>query len=72
MFETEFGVRMIRAVERLKAVAADRAHARTLQVADGAPLLLVERVSHTYGDQPVELRRGYCVTDRHHYYNELN
>ncbi|MCO5108217.1 MAG: GntR family transcriptional regulator [Burkholderiaceae bacterium] len=72
MFETEFGVRMIRAVERLKAVAADRARARTLQVHEGAPLLLVERVSHTYGDQPVELRRGYCVTDRHHYYNELS
>lgn len=72
MFETEFGVRMIRAVERLKAVCADRAHARTLQVSEGTPLLLVERVSHTYGDQPVELRRGYCVTDRHHYYNVLS
>lgn len=72
MFETEFGIRMIRAAERLKAVAADRARARTLQVAEGAPLLLVERVSRTYGDQPVELRRGYCVTDRHHYFNELS
>lgn len=71
MFETEFGTRMIRAAERLKAVAADRARARTLQVAEGAPLLLVERVSRTYGEQPVELRRGYCVTERHHYFNEL-
>ena len=62
---------MIRAAERLKAVAADRARARTLQVAEGAPLLLVERVSRTYGEQPVELRRGYCVTERHHYFNEL-
>lgn len=72
LFETEFGTRMIRAAERLKAVAADRARARTLQVAEGAPLLLVERVSRTYGDQPVELRRGYCVTARHHYFNELS
>jgi GntR family transcriptional regulator len=71
MFETEFDTRMIRATERLKSVAADRAHARTLQVAEGAPLLLVERVSRTYGDHPVELRRGYCVTERHHYFNEL-
>lgn len=71
MLETEFGVRMIGATERLKAVAADRGRARTLQVAEGSPLLLVERVSHTYGEQPVELRRGYCVTQRHHYYNEL-
>lgn len=72
MFETEFGVRMIAAAERLKAIGADRARARTLQVAEGFPLLLVERVSHTYGDQPVELRRGYCVTQHHHYYNELS
>ena len=72
LFETEFGTRMIRAAERLKAIAADRARARTLQVAEGSPLLLVERVSRTYADQPVELRRGYCVTDRHHYFNELS
>ena len=44
LFETEFGVRMIGAAERLKAVAADRSHARALHVVEGAPLLLVERV----------------------------
>ncbi len=71
LFETEFGTRMIRALERLKAVAADRDRARTLQVPEGSPLLLVERVSLTYADQPVEWRRGYCVTGRHHYFNEL-
>jgi GntR family transcriptional regulator len=63
---------MIGAAERLKAVAADRGRARTLQVAEGSALLLVERVSHTYGNESVELRRGYCVTQRHHYYNELS
>ena len=63
---------MIRATERLKAVAADRARARPLQAAEGTPLLLVERISYTYGDQPVELRRGYCVTDKYHYFNALS
>ena len=72
LFEAEFGTRMIGASERLKAVAADRPRARALQVAEGAPLLLVERVSWTYDEQPVELRRGYCVTDRHHYFNRLS
>ncbi|MBW7924333.1 MAG: GntR family transcriptional regulator [Burkholderiaceae bacterium] len=72
LFETEFGVRMIGAAERLKAVAADRSHARALHVTEGSPLLLVERVSWTYDEQPVELRRGYCVTVRHHYFNRLN
>jgi len=72
LFETEFGIRMIGAAERLKAVAADRAHARALRVAEGSPLLLVERVSWTYEEQPVELRRGYCVTEHHHYFNRLS
>ncbi len=63
--------RMIRATERLRAVAADRAAAAELQVPAGEPLLLVERVSFTYEDRPVEVRRGFYVTRRHHYHNEL-
>ncbi len=71
LFAAEFGTRMIRATERLKAIAADAALARELDVAPGSPLLLVERLTYTYEDRPVELRRGYSVTTNHHYYNEL-
>jgi GntR family transcriptional regulator len=71
LFEADFGTRMIRATERLKAIAADRQLSRALKVDEGSPLLLVERLTFTYEDQPVELRRGYCVTSDHHYYNEL-
>ncbi|MEP7063983.1 MAG: GntR family transcriptional regulator [Betaproteobacteria bacterium] len=70
-FETEFGVRMLKARERVKAVAADATSAAALGVAIGEPLLAVERVSCTYGDRPVELRRGLCVTAGCHYFNEL-
>jgi GntR family transcriptional regulator len=70
-FEAEFGVRMLKARERVKAVAADTASAAALGVEVGEPLLAVERVSCTYGDRPVELRRGLCVTARCHYANEL-
>jgi GntR family transcriptional regulator len=72
LFETEFGVRMIRAEEKIRAVAADEVAARLLHVAPGAPLLSVERLSHTYGDKPVELRRGLYNTDNHYYRNELS
>jgi GntR family transcriptional regulator len=71
LFESEFGTRMIRATERVKAVAADAAAARVLSVPPGEPLLLVERVTFTYEDRPVEMRRGLYVTRRHHYHNEL-
>ena len=71
-FETEFGVRMIRAEEKLRAVAASAADAPLLAVAPGAPLLSVERRTLTYGDKPVELRRGLYETSAHHYRNELS
>ena len=70
-FETEFGVRMLRADERLHAIAADAESARLLQVPVGTPLLAVERVAYTYGERPVELRRGLCTTRREHYWNAL-
>jgi GntR family transcriptional regulator len=72
LFEQEFGVRMIRAEEKLRAVAADADSAALLEVAVGSPLLSVERLSFTYGDRPVELRRGLYDTSAHHYRNELN
>jgi GntR family transcriptional regulator len=70
-FETEFGVRMLKAREKLKAIGADADSAALLRVAPGTPLLAVERVTTTFGERPVELRRGLCTTMRHHYLNEL-
>jgi GntR family transcriptional regulator len=72
LFESEFGVRMIRAEEKIRAVAADAAAAEPLALAPGAPLLSVERLSMTYGDKPVELRRGLYNTATHYYRNELS
>lgn len=71
LFETRFGVRMIRADERIRAVAADRPTADALKVKEGVPLLSVERVTYTYADRPVEWRRGLYSTAEHFYLNEL-
>jgi GntR family transcriptional regulator len=72
LFESRFGLRMIRAEERIRAVAADRPTADALHVKEGVPLLSVERVTYTYGDRPVEWRRGLYSTAEHYYLNELN
>ena len=72
LFETEFGVRMVRAEEKIRAVAADEASAALLGVLVGAPLLSVERTAFTYNDLPMELRRGLYRTDTHHYKNDLS
>ena len=71
VIETELGTKIIHAREKLRAVCANAAQAGSLGVAAGCPLLLVERVTSTFNGRPVELRRGLCRTDRHHYANEL-
>jgi GntR family transcriptional regulator len=72
LFEAEFGVQMIRAEEKIRAVAAAADEAALLGAAPGAPLLQVERRSFTYHDRPVELRRGLYRTEAHYYRNELS
>ncbi len=72
LFESEFGTRMIRATEKIRAVCASEEDAQLLGIAVQTPLLVSERVSYTYGDKAVELRRGLYSTARHHYHNELN
>ena len=72
LFETQFGVRMVRATEKIKAVSADTDAAQLLCVPQGHPLLSVERLAYTYNDVPMELRRGLYRTESRHYRNELS
>ncbi|NHZ98263.1 GntR family transcriptional regulator [Massilia sp. CCM 8734] len=72
LFESEFGTRMIRASEKIRALGADAGAAQFLGVEQGTPLLCAERVSFTYGDKAVELRRGLYLTSHHHYQNDLS
>ena len=72
LFETEFGVHMVRAEEKIRAIAAGAESARLLDLPPGAPLLSVERIAYTYNDVAMELRRGLYRTDTHHYKNVLS
>jgi GntR family transcriptional regulator len=72
LFELEFGVRMVRAEEKIRAVLPDAAQAALLHITPGTPLLSVERIAYTYHDTPIELRRGLYRTQDHHYRNALN
>jgi len=71
LFETEFGVRMVRADEKIRALLPEPGQAELLQVSPSTPLLSVERIAYTYNDTPMELRRGLYRTDSHHYHNAL-
>ena len=72
LFESEFGVRMVRAEEKIRAVLPDEEQCALLTVPAGTPLLSVERLAYTYNDTPMELRQGLYLTDKHFYRNELH
>lgn len=72
LFETEFGVRMVRAEEKIRAILPDADQCALLQTTAQTPLLSVERIAYTYNDVPMEMRRGLYLTDTHYYRNELN
>jgi len=72
LFETEFGVRMVRAEEKIRAVLPDAEQCALLQTVPHTPLLSVERTAYTYNDVAMELRRGLYLTDTHFYQNSLN
>lgn len=70
-FEAEYNVRMIRAVEKLRAVTGNAQVQELLQVSSHEPLLFVERLSYSYADKLVEVRHGWYTTANYHYRNEL-
>jgi len=71
LYETRYGTRIIRAEERIQAVAADASITELLNVPAATPLLDIHRIAYTYGDKPVELRASKCNTRHHCYLNEL-
>src|SRR5690625_1852629 len=71
-FESQFGVSMVRADEAIRAVAAGPEAVEYLGLPLGSPLLQVDRISYTYGDRPMEFRRGLYITERFHYRHSLS
>src|SRR4051794_24061325 len=71
LYSRSYGVTVCRGNERLKAVAASEGEARHLGVAQGTPLLEVDRVAYSLDGRRVEWRVARCRTDSVHYATEL-
>lgn len=72
MYEGRYGVTVVRARERLCAVAASEREAELLELSTGAPLLEIHRVAFNINKHPVELRISHCSTAHHYYLSELD
>lgn len=71
LYETEFGITIHSAAEKLRAVVARGREARALQIDIGTPLLEIERVALTLDRTPAELRISRCYTRNHYYENTV-
>jgi GntR family transcriptional regulator len=71
LYQSRYGINVLRTDERLRAVLAGRDVAQLLGIAAGSPLLEIRRVALTFRDRPVELRLSRVDTARHDYHNTL-
>ncbi len=72
LYQDQFAITVVRALERARAAAADRTTARVLGVAPGTPMLQVRRTAFTFGDKPVEYRLSNMHTAVHDYVQTLS
>ncbi|MHB1245112.1 MAG: GntR family transcriptional regulator [Sulfuriferula sp.] len=70
LYQAHFGINVIRAAERLRAVPASKVTADILHLQAGSPVLEIDRVAYTYNNLPVELRSSHVNTTDHDYFND--
>ena len=71
LYQTRYGINVVRAHERLRATLCDRNTAKLLKIEPGAPVLEINRTAMTYHNTPVELRRTLVNTADYEYWNDL-
>ena len=68
----QYGIRLTRANQAVRAIAADKLLAARLHVHPGTPLFYIERVSFRQAGIPIEYLQVYHRGDRYVLYNELH
>ena len=71
LYQTRYGINVLRSSERLSATLADADAAKLLKVKAGAPVLAINRTALSFRDTPVELRRSLVNTAAHEYASDL-
>lgn len=71
VLERHYGIRLVRAKQIIRAIAAPRKIADKLSIPANIPLLYIERISYSQQNIPIEFLRLYHRGDRYVLYNEL-
>ena len=69
LYQYEYGITVLRAQERARAVAANSDACRVLGLRPGMPVIEVHRLALTFGERPVEYRVSTINTAQHDYVN---
>jgi GntR family transcriptional regulator len=71
ILEDDYGIRLVRAKQVIRAVPAPAKLAKKLSISARAALLYIERVSYSAENVPIEFLRVHHRGDRYALYNEL-
>ena len=72
LYQTDFGITVLRAQERARAAACTADVARILGLRTGQPVIEVHRLAVSFGEKPVEYRVSSIDTSAHDYVNTLS
>jgi GntR family transcriptional regulator len=64
LLEQKYHTPLVEAEYRLEAASADQTVARSLGIAVGSPIFLIERTSYTTGCQPIDCEKLYYRGDQ--------
>lgn len=64
ILETGYDIPVIKGCYRLSAAAADKQLSNELQVDEGSPLFLIDRISYTIGNKPLYYQKRYYRNDK--------
>lgn len=67
VYQSRYGINIIRTVEELRAVKADAGVAKVFGIPAGDPVLEVNRLAYTFNNVPIEVRRSWVNTTDFHY-----
>ena len=67
LYRDSFGISVVKTVDQISAVSADRETAKKLDIALGTPLLEISRTAFSFDDRPVEFRRSLLNTESYEF-----
>ncbi|MBU2511302.1 GntR family transcriptional regulator [bacterium] len=71
LYESQYDVRVMKAVEKLRAVKLKKEDAIHLELPEGTPVLEIDRTAISLDQRPVEWRLSYIDTQNYFYLSEL-